>query len=389
MKLLEYEGKDIFRSCGIPVPPTGGVIREPSQLQAALRRAGEGPWVLKAQVLAGGRGKAGGIKLVRTLDEAMAAAKAMLGMKLVTHQTHGKGLTVESILVDRASDIEREIYVSAAMDRKEGKPILIASAEGGMSIEELAREKPEAIVKEPFDPVAGLADFQARTLGFALRIPAPLFGSFVATIKKLARVFLDNDASLVEVNPLIITKQGELIALDAKVITDDNASFRHKEMQEKPDHESSPLELEAHKVGINYIGLDGTIGCMVNGAGLAMATMDTIKLAGGEPANFLDVGGGATEDQVCRAFGIILGDSKVKAVLVNIFGGIMKCDVIATGIVEATKRAELTLPLVVRLEGTRVKEGKAILADSGLKIEQAESLWDAAQKAVRAAGGQA
>lgn len=388
MKFLEYEAKEIFKSYGIAVPPTGGVIKTVAQLPAALKRAGKGPWVLKAQVLAGGRGKAGGIKIVKTHAEAKTAAKAMLGMKLVTHQTHGQALTVKEILVDKASDIVREIYISVAMDRKEACPTVIASAEGGMSIEELAKTKPELIIKEPVDPASGLSDFQARKLAFALRIPPDKLRDFVCFAKNLAKVFLDCDASLVEVNPLIITKKGDLVALDAKVVTDDNALFRHKDLQKKPDHESTPIEKEAKKVGISYIGLDGSIGCMVNGAGLAMATLDTVNLAGGQPANFLDVGGGATAEQVTKAFQIILKDPKVKAVLVNIFGGIMKCDVIATGIVTATKKVKLSVPLVVRLEGTRVAEGKAILKDSGIKIQQAESLWDAAQKAVAAAGNQ-
>ncbi len=385
MKLLEYEAKNIFRSYGISVPPSGGVIKTAPQLAGALKKAGKGPWALKAQVLAGGRGKAGGIKIVNTPAEARTAAKAMLGMKLVTHQTHGQALVVHEVLVDKASDIVREIYISVAMDRKEACPTVIASAEGGMSIEELAKEKPQLIIKEPVDPSTGLSGFQARRLAFQLRIPADKLGDFVKFAQRLAKVFIDYDASLVEVNPLIITKQGELIALDAKIVTDDNALFRHKDLQEKPDHESSPIEKEAKKVGISYIGLDGSIGCMVNGAGLAMATLDTVKLAGGSPANFLDVGGGATAEQVTKAFQIILRDSKVKAVLVNIFGGIMKCDVIASGIVEATQKIKLKVPLIVRLEGTRVKEGKAILKDSGIKIEQADSLWDAAQKAVKAA----
>ncbi|MFH1618900.1 MAG: ADP-forming succinate--CoA ligase subunit beta [bacterium] len=384
MKLLEHEAKQLFKNCGIPVPPSGGVISSTAYLSAALKKAGKGPWVLKAQVLAGGRGKAGGIKIAKTPVEAKKAARAMLGMKLVTAQTHGQALIVKELLIDKSSDISREIYISVVLDRKSARPVVIASAEGGVSIEELAATRPELIIREPVDPSAGLADFQARRLAYELKIPRTLVSDFISLAKKLARLFLDLDAGLVEVNPLIITRQGGLFALDAKIVTDDNALFRHKELQEKPDHESTPAEKLAKKAGINYVGLDGNIGCMVNGAGLAMATMDTIKLAGGEPANFLDVGGGATAEQVTRAFQIILRDPKVKSVLVNIFGGIMKCDVIAQGIIEAVKKVKLSIPLVIRLEGTRVKEGKLLLENSGIKIRQADSLWNAAQKAVAA-----
>jgi succinyl-CoA synthetase beta subunit len=385
MKLLEYESKDIFRSYGIPVPPTGGVIKTAAQLPAALKRAGKGPWVLKAQVLAGGRGKAGGVKIAKTPAEAREVAKKMIGMLLVTKQTQGKGLKVSEVLVDKASDIAREIYLSVVLDRREGRPVVIGSAEGGMEIEELAKTKPEAIVREPVDPSRGLEAYQARRLAFAMRIPPPLLGQFTRMVTGIAKVFLDYDASLVEVNPLIITKKGDLIALDAKVVTDDNALFRQTALQARKDPEATGLEREAKKVGINYIGLDGTIGCMVNGAGLAMATMDSVDLAGGRPANFLDVGGGATAEQVEAAMQIILKDKKVKAVLINIFGGIMRCDTIAEGVLAALKKLSLTVPLVVRLEGTRVAEGKALLQKSGLKMVVADSLWDAAKKAVAAA----
>ncbi len=393
MKLLEYEAKDIFRAYGIPVPATGGVIRKAAQLPAALRRAGKGPWVLKAQVLAGGRGKAGGVKLVKTPAEAREAAKKMVGMKIATHQTQGKALTVREVLVDQASKISREIYLSIVMDRRQAAPVVIASAQGGMEIEELARTKPEAILREPVDPLRGLEDFQARRLFFALGLGVQgggaagpgLLGPFVKTAKALARVFLDMDASLVEVNPLVVTERGGLIALDGKIVTDDNALFRQKALASRKDPEASVLEREAHKVGISYIGLDGDIGCMVNGAGLAMGTLDTVALAGGMPANFLDVGGGATAEQVTAAFRIILKDPKVRTVLVNIFGGIMRCDVIAQGVLEAVKKVKLRVPLVVRLEGTNVKEGKELLRASGLTLQLAESLWDGAQKAVAAA----
>ncbi|MBI5624968.1 MAG: ADP-forming succinate--CoA ligase subunit beta [Elusimicrobia bacterium] len=385
MKLLEYEAKEIFAKYGIPVPQSGGVITDVQQLPEALKKAGSGPWVLKAQVLAGGRGKAGGVKIAKTEAEAQTIAQAMVGMKMVTHQTHGKALVVREVLVNKCSDIKREIYISVAMDRKGERPIIIASAEGGVAIEELAKDKPSAILKVPIDPVRGIEPFQARNLAFKLGIPAKEVGSFGRFVTALAKVFLELDASLVEVNPLIITPEEKLIALDGKIVTDDNALFRQKALAERPDHESTDLELEAKKVGINYIGLDGDIGCMVNGAGLAMATMDTVALAGGMPANFLDVGGGATADQVTAAFKIILTDPKVKAVLINIFGGIMKCDVIAEGVLTAVQKVKLKVPLIVRLEGTNVERGRELLKKSGLKLTAADSLWDAAQKAVKAA----
>ena len=382
MKLLEYQSKDILAREGVPVPPSGGVITKLSQLPAALKRAGRGPWVLKAQVLAGGRGKAGGIKLVKTPKEAKEKAAAILGMTMRTHQTGAHGIVVKELLVVKAADLLKEVYLSVALDRTLGKPVLIASAEGGVEIETLAKEHPEKIVKEPIDPYSGLEDYQARRVAFALGVPDP--AGFVRIARAASRVFLRTDASLVEINPLAFTPKGWL-AVDAKIVTDDNALFRQKEIAALPDLESSVLEKAAKKAGINYVGLDGTIGCMVNGAGLAMGTMDIVKLAGGSPANFLDVGGGATAEQVTKAFQILLRDKKVKAVLVNIFGGIMKCDVIAQGILAAVRKVKLGVPLVVRLEGTNVEQGKAILRDSGLKLQQADGLWDAAQKAVAAA----
>ncbi len=384
MKLLEHEAKDIFRAKGIPVPPTGGAIRDLKQLSGALKRAGKGPWVIKAQVLAGGRGKAGGVKLAKNPAEAKAVAKAILGMTLVSPQTGPKGVLVREILVDKATDIDRELYLSIVLDRKEARPAIIASAEGGVEIEKLAHERPEAILREPIDPIRGIEDYQARRIGFALKLKPEQIQPFVKMVKLLARVFIENDANMVEVNPLVVTKKGELIALDAKMATDDNAFYRHPEFAKREDLEATALDKEAKKVGINYIELDGDIGCLVNGAGLAMATMDTVSLAGGSPANFLDVGGGANADQVTRAFQIILKDKAVKAVLVNIFGGIMKCTTIAEGVIAATKRVGLKLPLIVRLEGTQVEEGKALLDKSGIKLIQADSLWDAAQKAVAA-----
>ena len=384
MKLLEYEGKEVFERYGIPMLPRCGVIRIGDSMDG-LVIDGAGPWVVKAQVLAGGRGKAGGVKLAKTAAEARELAGQMLGMKIVTHQTQGKALTVEEVLVEHAAAIDREIYISVVLDRKAGCPAIIASAEGGMSIEELAATQPEKILKVAVDAEAGLLDFQARQLAFDLRIPQKNFCEFTAFARQLVKCFVEMDASLVEVNPLIISRDGRLLAIDSKIVTDDNALFRHKDQAAKPDHEASEIEKEAKAIGINYIGLDGDIGCMVNGAGLAMATLDTVKMAGGDAANFLDVGGGANVDQVTKAFQIILKDPKVKAVLVNIFGGIMKCDNIAAGVVEASKKVSIKVPLIVRLEGTNVKEGKEILAKSGLKLEQADSLWEAAQKAVAAA----
>ena len=380
MKLVEYEGKDIFIKYSIPVSKRYGVIKELEEI-SKLNIDGY-PVVIKAQVLTGGRGKAGGVKIAKNYEEAKKIISAMLGMTLVTHQTGPCGVKVEEVLIEKATDISREIYISVVMDRKISSPTVITSKEGGMSIEELARNKPELIVKMPVDVESGLMDWQARELAYKLEIEKELFGEFIKFAKNLVRVFIDYDASLVEVNPLIITKENKLIALDSKVIIDDNSIFRHKELLHLPDRESSELEREAKKFEINYIGLDGNIGCMVNGAGLAMATLDTIKLAGGDAANFLDVGGGANVEQITNAFKIILKDKKVKAILVNIFGGIMKCDNIAKGIVEAAKNVCIKVPVVVRLEGTNVKEGKKILSESGLKFVQADSLWDGCQKAV-------
>jgi len=384
MKLLEYEGKEIFARYGIPMLKRCGVIRIGDSTDE-LHLEGPGPWVVKAQVLAGGRGKAGGVKLAKTQAEARELAGQMLGMKLVTHQTQGKALTVEAVLVEDACVPIREIYISVVLDRKNSCPAVIASAEGGMSIEELARSQPGKIIRVQADAEAGLLDFQARQLSFDLGIPKKNFCEFTEFAKNLVKVFIENDASLVEVNPLVVSEDGRLLAIDAKIVTDDNALFRHKDQAASPDHEATETEREAKALGINYIGLDGDIGCMVNGAGLAMATLDTVKLAGGNAANFLDVGGGASVDQITGAFQIILKDPKVKAILVNIFGGIMKCDNIAAGVVEASGKVEIGVPLVVRLEGTRVEEGRKILTKSGLKLEQAGSLWEAARKAVAAA----
>ncbi len=380
MKLLEYEGKDIFEKYQIPISKRFGVLKlgdDPKSVNITRDKC-----IIKAQVLAGGRGKAGGVKLAKSKEEAREIIEKMLGMEIATHQTKGAALKVKEVLIEEASDIAREIYLSIVLDRKDATAMLIASSEGGTSIEELAHSNPEKIIKIPVDLNEGFQEFQVRELFFKLGFDKKLYKEFSALVKNLCRLFKDIDANLVEINPLVITTAGELLAIDSKIVTDDNALFRHKDLQAKEDHESSEIEKEAKKIGINYIGLDGNIGCMVNGAGLAMATLDTVKLAGGNAANFLDVGGGATVEQITKAFQIILKDKKVKAVLVNIFGGIMKCDDIANGIVEATKKINLNIPLIVRLEGTRVKEGKQILLNSGIKLEQADSLWEAAQKAV-------
>jgi succinyl-CoA synthetase beta subunit len=384
MKLLEHESKELFKTKGIPVPPNGGVIDDAKKLGAALKKAGKGPWVIKAQVLAGGRGKGGGIKLAKTPKEAAAYAKQIIGMTLITPQTGAAGVKVPTVLVECASKIERELYFSIVLDRKTAGPMIIASAQGGMDIETLAHDKPEAIIKMAVDPTTGLQPFQARQLAFALQIPADRMGDFVKLVRNLVKVFVDYDCSLVEVNPLILTPKS-VMALDGKVVIDDNALFRQPAVNEKVDQEATKLELEAKKHDISYVGLDGNIGCMVNGAGLAMGTMDTIALAGGMPANFLDVGGAANEERVTKAFQIILKDPKVKAVLVNIFGGIVKCDMIAAGVIAASKKVKLKVPLVVRLQGTNVQAGRELLAKSGMKLETAEGLWEAAQKAVAAA----
>ena len=386
MKLLEHEGKEILKARGVAVPPAGGVITKTAQLAAAMKRAGKAPWVIKAQVLAGGRGKAGGIKLAKTPKEAQALAKAMIGMDLITHQTHGQAIKVKEVFIEGGVKIEREMYFSVVMDRKNAGPTIIASAQGGMEIETLAEEHPEQIIRMPVDPNVGLRDFAARRLAFQLDIPSTHTGEFVKTAKALVKAFIDLDCSMLEINPLILTPKG-VAALDCKMTTDDSAAYRHPELAKYKDHEASALEKEAMAADISYVGLDGTIGCMVNGAGLAMGTMDTIALAGGSPANFLDVGGGANEERVSKALNIILKDKKVKAILINIFGGIVKCDMIAAGVIAALKKIKLKVPLVVRLQGTNVEAGRELLKKSGIAIIVADELWDAAQKAVAAAKG--
>ena len=381
MKIHEYQAKEILASFGVPVPK-GIVCDTAEQAATAYDRLGGGVCVVKAQIHAGGRGKAGGVKLVRSAPEAQAAA-GMLGKTLVTHQTGPEGRVVKKIYVEKGSEIARELYLAIAVDRAAAAPVMMASTEGGMDIEEVAAKHPEAIVRETMHPQKGMLGFQARRLAFRLGLGGPSLKTALACINGLAKAFLDLDCSIAEINPLIVTKQGEVMALDAKINFDDNASFRHQNLAALRDlNEEDPKEIEAAKFNLNYIALDGNIACMVNGAGLAMATMDVIQLKGAKPANFLDVGGGANKEQVTNAFKILLSDPKVKGVLINIFGGIMKCDTIAEGVIAAAKEVKLAVPLVVRLEGTNVELGRKMLSESGIKLQTAASLDEAAEKIV-------
>ncbi len=383
MKVHEYQAKSILARYGVAVP-RGEVTDSPGQAREIARRLG-GRAVVKAQIHAGGRGKGGGVKLAKDPAEAETLAKAILGMTLVTPQTGPGGRVVKKVLVEEALDIDRELYLGITLDRGRGLPAMMVSKFGGMEIEEVAARDASAIVREAIDPALGMFAFQARKLAFALDLSGETLRKGTAFMQALFKAYADTDASLAEINPLLITKSGDVLALDAKMNFDDNALFRHAEIREMRDlNEEDPLEVEASKFGLNYIKLDGNVGCMVNGAGLAMATMDLVKLAGGEPANFLDVGGGANEEQVKNAFRIILSDANVKAILINIFGGIMRCDIIANGVVAAVKEMGLATPVVVRLEGTNVDLGKKILRESGLKITPADGLADAARKVVEA-----
>ncbi len=385
MNLHEYQTKQILAKYGIPVP-RGHLAETPEQAGEAFRKLGGAVAVVKAQVHAGGRGKGGGIKLAKSESEAVDTARKMLGMRLVTHQTGAEGKLVRKVYVEEGCEIARELYVAAVLDRKLGRPVLMASTQGGMDIEEVAAKSPEAIVREPADLRYGLQPFQARRLAYALGLSGDAFGAATKFLPALMRAFLECDASLVEINPLVVTKAGGLIPLDAKMGIDDRALARHADLEALRDvGEEDPTEYEAGKAGLSYVSLDGNIGCMVNGAGLAMSTMDIIKYAGGMPANFLDVGGGANKDQVKTAFKLLLANPGVKAVLINIFGGILKCDVLAQGIVDAVKEVDVKVPLVVRLEGTNVGKGREILAKSGLKITSAKDMGDAARKVVDAA----
>ncbi len=384
MKVHEFQAKGILARYGVAIP-RGKVITKAEDAKAIAEEYG-GRAVVKAQVHAGGRGKAGGVKLAGNPEEAVALAAQILGMKLVSKQTGPEGKLVRKVLVEEAVAIDRELYLGVVLDRAVGLPAMMASKFGGMEIEEVAAEHPDAIVKEHFDPCTGLADYQARKLAFALELTGGTFKKFVAFVKALARAYADTDASLAEINPLLITGDGDVLALDAKMNFDDNALARHKDVAELRDlDEEDPYEVEASKFDLNYIKLDGNIGCMVNGAGLAMGTMDIIKHHGGEPANFLDVGGGASQERVENAFRILLSDPSVKAVLINIFGGIVRCDMIAAGVVAAARNLDIKVPLVVRLQGTNVDEGKRILAESGLALQPADTMADAAAKVVAAA----
>jgi succinyl-CoA synthetase beta subunit len=384
MNIHEYQAKEILKRFGVPVP-RGVVAATPEEARAAAVELGSGVCVVKAQIHAGGRGKGGGVKVVKNPDEAAQRAGDMLGKHLVTHQTGPAGRQVRRVLVEQGLSIERELYLAMVLDRAQSRVAVICSTEGGVEIEEVADKHPEKILKETIDPVIGLAAFQCRRVAHALGVPAAMSGKFVGVMQGLYRAFDECDASLAEINPLIITKEGQVMALDAKMNFDSNAFFRQKEIVALRDlDEEDPREVEASRYDLSYISLDGNIACMVNGAGLAMATMDIIKLHGGEPANFLDVGGGASKEKVAQAFKILFADARVRGVLVNIFGGIMRCDVLAQGIVEAAKELSLTVPLVVRMQGTNVEQGRQILADSGLTIISAETMGEAAEKIVNA-----
>jgi succinyl-CoA synthetase beta subunit len=388
MKIHEYQAKGILKKYGVAVP-RGTMAQAREEAEAAAREllnSGASGVVVKAQIHAGGRGKGGGVKIAKSVTEAGEIAGKMLGMKLVTHQTGPEGRIVRRLLIEETLPIEKELYLGILVDRGEGKPVFMASAAGGMEIEQVAAEKPQAILKQYIDPGMGLEPFQARKIAFALGLKAAQLNPAVQFLTSLYRAFLDTDASLVEINPFISCTDGRLFALDAKLNFDDNALFRHADLRELRDiTEEDPLEVEASKYSLNYIKLDGTVGCMVNGAGLAMATMDIIKYAGGMPANFLDVGGGATAEQVEHAFEILLSDKNVRAVLINIFGGILRVDTLATGVVEAAKKTNIQLPIVLRLEGTNVQEGKKILQESGLNFIIAETMKDAAERVVAVA----
>src|ERR1700722_16824124 len=390
MKIHEYQGKAILKKYGVTVP-RGKMAASQEEADSAAKeffRAGGTGVGVKAQIHAGGRGKGGGVKSAKSVAEAGELASKMLGMKLVTHQTGPEGRTVRRLLIEETLPIEKELYLGILVDRAEGKPVFMTSAAGGMEIEQVAEENPDAILKQYMDPGMGLEAFQARKIAFSLGLKGQQITPAVQFLPGLYKAFLDSDASLLEINPFITTTDGRLFALDAKVTLDDNALFRHPDLRELRDvTEEDPLEVEASKYSLDYIKLDGTVGCMVNGAGLAMATMDIIKYAGGTPANFLDVGGGANSEQVAHAFEILLSDKNVKAVLINIFGGILRVDTLATGVVEAARKTNMKLPIVLRLEGTNVDEGKKILKDSGFNFVVTDTMKEAADRVVAAARG--
>jgi succinyl-CoA synthetase beta subunit len=389
MNLHEYQAKRVFADYGVPVPQ-GRVASNASEAIAAAQELPGPVWVVKAQVHAGGRGKAGGVKLCRSAEEVGKAAKTMLGQRLVTPQTGAAGLPVDSVYVEAGSAIERELYLSLLVDRERSRIAFVASAAGGMNIEEVAAKEPEKILRIDVDPAAGLQGYQCRRLAFGLGLETRLIAEFERIARALYRLYLERDLSLVEINPLIVTKEGGLVALDAKINVDANALFRQPALAALRDpSQEDEMERQAAEHELNYVSLDGNIACMVNGAGLAMATMDLIKLHGGDPANFLDVGGTATAERVTAAFRLILSNARARAILVNIFGGIVRCDVIADGIIQAVKNAGVNLPVVVRLEGTNADKARALLAASGLAITVAKDISDAATKAVRLAGGRA
>ena len=386
MKIHEYQAKSILARFGVPVP-RGEVASSPAEAGEIARRLGGDIAVVKAQIHAGGRGKGGGVKLARSADEAEQIAKQMIGMTLVTHQTGPEGRTVNRVLVEEGLEIARELYLSLVIDRATACPVVIASAAGGMDIEEVAAKTPEKILREPINRGTGILPFEARKLAFGMGLDAAAAGKLVKVLEAIYRAFMETDASMVEINPLILTKGGDLLALDAKVSFDDNALYRHPDLRDLRDlTEEDPLEVEASKFSLNYIRLDGNIGCMVNGAGLAMATMDIIKLSGGEPANFLDVGGGANAEQIRNAFKILTSDRNVQAVLINIFGGILRCDVLAQGVIAAVNELGVSLPIVIRMEGTNVEEGKRMLKESGLNFTTADAMGEAAERVVALAG---
>ena len=387
MKIHEYQAKAILARYGVTTP-RGEVAFTKEEAREGAQRLKSNVVVVKAQIHAGGRGKAGGVKLAHSPDQAAEIASQILGMTLVTPQTGPQGRVVKRLLIEEGLDIKRELYLGLLIDRSVGKPVFMASAAGGMEIEEVAKENPAAILRETIHPAVGLQPYQTRKIAFGLGLPVETMSNATPFLQALYRAFIDTDASLLEINPCVLTGDGRLVALDAKMTFDDNGLFRHKELRELRDlDEEAPLEVEASKYGLNYIKLDGTVACMVNGAGLAMATMDIIKYAGGSPANFLDVGGGASAEQVKNAFRILMSDPSVKAVFINIFGGILRCDILATGVVAAAKDLQLNVPVVIRMEGTNVELGQQILRESGLNFTIANGMKDGAEKVVKLAGG--
>ena len=387
MKIHEYQAKGILRTFNVPVPE-GGPAFTPDEAVEVARRLGGNLWVVKAQIHAGGRGKGGGVKIAKSLDEVRSLARQILGMRLVTHQTGPEGKIVHRLLVEQGISIAQELYLGVTLDRSRSQDVVMASSRGGVEIEQVAAEHPELILKEAVDPAIGFREFQARSLAFGLGLAGDALKHAVRFLMALYNAYQSSDASLAEINPLVVTTAGQVLALDAKITLDDNALARHPDLLEMRDlNEEEPLEIEASKFNLNYIKLDGNVGCMVNGAGLAMATMDIIKLAGGEPANFLDVGGGANVNTVSNGFKIILSDKNVKAVLINIFGGIVRCDRVANGVVEAARNVHVSVPVVVRLEGTNAPEARQILASSGLNFAVASDLADAANKVTQAIRG--